>query len=68
MPSKTEKQRIAIAIALHEPGKLYKRNRSMLKMNKEQLHDFAVRSEKSTKGSPSFTVSELSQGYRKIEE
>jgi hypothetical protein len=41
MPSETEKQRIAMAIAEHEPGKLYKRNRGMLNMSKEQLHEFA---------------------------
>ncbi len=31
----------ASAIAEHAPGKLYKRNRGMLGMSKEQLHDFA---------------------------
>lgn len=41
MPSKTEKQREAMAIAEHEPGKLYKRNRGLLKMSHQQLHDFA---------------------------
>jgi len=63
MPSKTEKQRVAMAIAEHQPGKLYKRNRGMLKMSKEQLSDFA---RKSTKGSPEFTDAELKQGYRKL--
>lgn len=66
MPAKNEKQRVAMAIAEHEPEKLYKRNRGMLKMSKEQLHDFAVKSEKSTKGSPSFTPDEISQGFRKV--
>ncbi len=41
MPSKTEKQREAMAIAEHEPEKLYKRNRGMLNMSHEQLHEFA---------------------------
>lgn len=45
MPSVSKKQRTAMAIAEHQPGKLYKRNRSMAKMTKKQLHDFA-----STKG------------------
>lgn len=37
----SEKQRIAAAIAEHQPGKLYKRNRGMLAMSREELHDFA---------------------------
>lgn len=45
MPAKSEKQRRLMAIALHEPGKLYRRNRDVAKMDKEDLHDFA-----STKG------------------
>ncbi len=59
----TEAQRITAAIAKHHPSKLYKRNRGMLKMTKEQLSDFA---RKSTKGSPEFTDAEIQQGYRKI--
>lgn len=31
-----------MAIAEHEPGKLYKRNRGLLKMSHQQLHDFAA--------------------------
>ena len=45
MPAKNEKQRELMAIAEHNPTILYKRNRGVLKMSKEQLHDFA-----STKG------------------
>lgn len=30
-----------MAIAEHEPGKLYKRNRGVLGMSHGQLHDFA---------------------------
>jgi hypothetical protein len=45
MPSLSEKMRDAMAIAEHEPDKLYARNKGMLKMSHEQLHDFA-----STKG------------------
>lgn len=44
-PAVSAKQREAMAIAEHEPGKLYKRNRGLKKMSKSQLHDFA-----STKG------------------
>lgn len=42
MPAKSKKQQIAMAIAEHEPEKLYKRNKSMKKMTKQQLHDFAA--------------------------
>jgi hypothetical protein len=45
MPAVSEKQREAMAIAEHAPGKLYKRNKSLLTMSKGQLHDYA-----STKG------------------
>ena len=45
MPAVSEKQRIAIAIAEHSPDKLYSRNKSLLGMTRNQMHDFA-----STKG------------------
>lgn len=41
MPAKSEKQRKMMAIAEHNPGKLYKKNRSVLKMSKSDLSDFA---------------------------
>jgi hypothetical protein len=41
MPAKTEKMRRMMAIAEHQPWKLYKRNRGVLKMTRQQLHDFA---------------------------
>jgi hypothetical protein len=31
-----------MAIAEHAPGKLYKRNRGVLGMSHEQMHDFAA--------------------------
>ena len=31
-----------MAIAEHEPNKLYSKNRGLLKMSKSQLHDFAA--------------------------
>jgi hypothetical protein len=46
MPAKSKKQRRLMAIAEHEPEKLYKRNRKVLKMKKKQLHDFAATKEK----------------------
>ena len=45
MPAKTPAQRKLMGLAEHEPSKVYNRNRGVLKMSKEQLHDYA-----STKG------------------
>lgn len=41
MPSVSVAQRIAMAIAEHQPSKLFKRNRGLKKMSKGQLHEFA---------------------------
>lgn len=43
MPAETEKQRKLMAMALHHPEKIYKRNRSVLTMTKKQLRDFAAK-------------------------
>jgi len=52
----SKKQRTAAAIAEHDPGKLYKRNRGFLKASKEQLHDIAsgpiIKAHKHKKGNP----------------
>lgn len=32
---------MVMAIAEHEPGKLYAKNKGLLKMSHQQLHDFA---------------------------
>jgi hypothetical protein len=42
MPSKSQDQEEAMAIAEHAPGKLYARNKGMLKMSHKELHDFAA--------------------------
>ena len=47
MPATSIAQRRAMAIAEHEPSKLNKDNRGLLKMSHSQLHDFASTSEKS---------------------
>lgn len=41
MPAVSKKQQIAMAIAEHEPSKVYKRNKGLTEMTKSQLHDFA---------------------------
>lgn len=42
MPAVSKKQQQAMAIAEHEPSKLYGKNKGLLKMSKSQLHDFAA--------------------------
>ena len=46
MPAVSKKQRTAMAIAEHAPEKLFSRNKALLGMSHEQLHDFASTSEK----------------------
>jgi hypothetical protein len=41
MPATSKAQQQAMAIAEHAPGKLFKRNRGLLRMSHEQLHEFA---------------------------
>lgn len=42
MPSVSKAQQEAMAIAEHNPGALHARNKGLLKMSQEQLHDFAA--------------------------
>ena len=46
MPAKSVAMRRLAAIALKHPGKVQAKNRSILKMSKEDLHDFASTEEK----------------------
>lgn len=46
MPSVSKAQQTAMQIAEHAPGKLFSRNRGLLKMSHRQLHDFASGPEK----------------------
>ena len=46
MPAESRNQRIATAIAKHEPEKLYQRNRGLLSMTRAQLSEFASTKEK----------------------
>ena len=43
MPAKSEKQRRLMAMAEHNPGKIYKKNKGVLKMSKSDLHDFTYK-------------------------
>ena len=42
MPAVSQKQQEATAIAEHEPDKLYARNKGLLGMRAQSLHDFAA--------------------------
>jgi hypothetical protein len=42
MPAVSKAQQKVMAIAEHEPGKLYARNKDLSKMSHSQLHDFAA--------------------------
>ena len=42
MSSQSKSQQEAMAIAEHNPSKLLPRNRGLLKMSHQQLHDFAA--------------------------
>jgi hypothetical protein len=46
MPAVSRKQRIAIAIGEHHPEELYPRNKGILSMSHQQMHDFAATPEK----------------------
>jgi len=41
MPAKSKDQQQMMAIALHHPEKLHKKNRGVLKMGKKKLREFA---------------------------
>ena len=41
MPATSQKQQRLMAIAEHNPGSISTKNRGVLKMSSQQLHDFA---------------------------
>ena len=41
MPAVSQKQQMVMAIAEHQPSKLNAKNKGLLKMSHQQLHDFA---------------------------
>jgi len=63
MPSVSQNEQIATAIALHHPDQLYKRNRGLLKMSKTDLHDFASTARKGLpKSKKKVTIGHLMRG------
>ena len=59
MPATSQAQQTAMAIAEHAPGKLYKRNRGLLKMSGKQLHDFASTPRKGLKRAKKVNIGDL---------
>jgi hypothetical protein len=58
----SEKQRVAAAIAEHEPGKLFDRNKGMLKMSHGEMHDLASGPVKKPKRVKSALVDRMMRG------
>lgn len=46
MPSTSKAQRRLMALAEHNPSEVYARNKGVLSMSGQQLHDFAATKEK----------------------
>ena len=46
MPAVSEKQAVMMRIAKHHPSKLFKRNRGVLKMSKQQISEFTQKAKK----------------------
>lgn len=46
MPSESKKQRRLMGLAEHHPEQVYAKNKGVLKMSHQQLHDFASTKEK----------------------
>jgi len=66
MPAVSQKQQIAMAIAEHSPSKLNKKNRGLLSMSHQQLHDFAAtpRSDLPVKAKGSLSETARKRGQR----
>lgn len=62
MPATSKAQQIAMAIAQHQPSKLYARNQAMLKMSESQLHDFAATRRKGLPNKISDTLKRAAKG------
>lgn len=46
MPAKSKAQRRLMAIAEHNPSSVFEKNKGVLSMSKEKLHDYALTKEK----------------------
>ena len=63
MPAQSKAQQEMMAIAEHDPGKLYARNRGVLKMSMGQLHDFAATGRKGLPMKKAKTKPKPKKGY-----
>jgi hypothetical protein len=59
LPAVSQKQQEAMAIAKSEPGKLYKKNKGLLKMSGDQLSEFASTPRKGLPKSKTMTAAEM---------
>lgn len=62
MPSVSKAQRIVMAIAEHDPSRLYKKNRGVLSLSHSQLRDFAATP---AKGLPEHVEYQKNKGAKK---
>ena len=65
MPATSRKQQQLFAIAEHSPEKLHKRNRGLLAMSHEQLHDFAATPTKDLPEKKEGALRRLAKGIKK---
>jgi len=65
MPAKSRKQQQMMAIAEHEPDKLFEKNKGVLDMTQGQLHDFAATKNIPKKKKRPVTATGSSYDFRK---
>lgn len=65
MPALSVKQRRLMAIAEHHPGEVSAKNKGVLKMSHQQLHDFASTKEKDLPSSVKKASSKISKARSK---
>ena len=66
MPALSKKQRRLMAIAEHHPSEVYAKNRGVLGMSHQQLHDFAATKEKGLPAVKKLKMSSHERAVRKI--
>lgn len=65
MPSVSKAQQAVMSLAEHDPAKLKKRNRGLLAMSHEQLHDFAATPTKDLPEKKEGALRRLAKGIKK---
>ncbi len=59
MPAVSKNQAVAMSIAEHNPSKLNKKNKGMLSMSADQLHDYASTPRKGLPKRKTMTAAEM---------